>query len=354
MEMYRKYIVVEGDSYSRGLKIGEELKVQIELNYQNQEKFYLDKEGFNYGKWGEMATRYLPYIEKYAPEVLEELEGMAKGAGMDFKNILALTTAYEKSFARDMVKGKCTSFQVTGEATYAHKTIVGQTNEECFTEWLYPLDVVIHHIDGEHESLIYTHPGVPAYSGINNHGLAVLWEYIDNGVVGSGVPTNVIIRHLLNLKTADEAIEFLQSIPHDIPNEFGIADKNGRIVSTECFPNKVYIDEGDGYLVHTNHIVIAKEEPEYTCSTATWDQYEVMEEQIKKNYGNIDVDMCKDFLKSHERFPNCICAHLCAERPWNKTFAAMVYDLSGGEMHIAFDNPCEAEYKKLRFRRYFV
>ena len=44
-----------------------------------------------------MAERYVPMIEKWAPEVLEEMHGLAEGAEMEFEQILALTTAYEKS-----------------------------------------------------------------------------------------------------------------------------------------------------------------------------------------------------------------------------------------------------------------
>ena len=58
--MYKKYVVVEGNAYSRGVQIGKELKNQISINYQNQTKYYRDKEDFNYRKWGDIAKRYIP------------------------------------------------------------------------------------------------------------------------------------------------------------------------------------------------------------------------------------------------------------------------------------------------------
>lgn len=51
IRMYKKYVVVEGNAYSRGVQIGKELKNQISINYQNQTKYYRDKEDFNYRKW---------------------------------------------------------------------------------------------------------------------------------------------------------------------------------------------------------------------------------------------------------------------------------------------------------------
>ena len=146
--MYKKYVVVEGNAYSRGVQIGKELKNQISINYQNQTKYYRDKEDFNYRKW---VQRQKVISQRYGrsgpPEVMEEIKGMAEGAQMELEQILALTTAYEKSFSRDMISEKCTSFLLSPKATYAQKVIVGQTNEECILEWMNELDTVIHHVD---------------------------------------------------------------------------------------------------------------------------------------------------------------------------------------------------------------
>lgn len=349
--MYQRLITVEGDARTRGKQIGKQLKMQIWTNYKNQIAFYKNNEDFDYKVWEDMAVRYIPKIKEWAPEVLEELYGMAEGAEMEFKQILAMATAYEKSFARNLVHDKCTSFCAAGEMTKEGKTIIGQTNDERFTEWLYQLDVVIHHKEDNKEIMTYTHPGVPAYMGINNRGLSVLWTYIDNGQTGDGVPTNIIIRRLLNCNTVEEAVAFLETVPHDIPNQFGLADYKGNLVCVECFPNKVYTTRKEDYFVHTNHNVYTEEE-ECTCSSTTRDRFEQMKEILEENRGKIDADMAKEFLKCHERFPNSICVHPCPERPWQKTLAAMVYELDEGKMHIAFGNPCEAEYHTYVFDKY--
>ena len=351
--MYQRYVKVKGTARERGYQFGVQMKEQIITNYINQTEYYKNKEQFDYKKWEKMAERYVPMIEKWAPEVLEEMRGLAEGAEMEFDQILALTTAYEKSFARDQVSDKCTAFLAAPCATKDGKVIVGQTNDECFREWLYQLDVVVHHQEGKKEVLTYTHPGIPAYMGINNDGLCIMWTYIDNGVTGNGVPTNVIIRHLLELKTVDEAIKYLQEVPHDIPNQFSVADSSGKIACVECFPNRVYVKSDDVYLVHTNHNLFAEDEEEYTCSLTTVDRYEVMNKQVKENIGNIDVELAKEFFRSHERFPNSICSHPYPEKPWNKTVATMVFDLTEGEMHIAFGNACETPFNSYKFEHYY-
>ena len=352
--MYQRYIRVNGNAKERGIQEGKKLKERIITNYRNQKEYYYNKESFEYIKWEEIAERYVPLIEKWAPEVLEEMRGMAEGAGIGFNQILALTTAYEKSFGRDQVSDKCTAFLASPLSTREHTTIVGQTNDECYMEWVYHLDVVVHHVDEKNECLIYTHPGIPAYMGINNSGLCVMWTYIDNGIVGNGVPTNVIIRHLLEYRNVNEAIAYLQEVPHDIPNQISVSDKAGNIACVECFPNKVYVKRDEKYLVHSNHNVFATNEKECTCSKTTWDRYEVMERMVKDKIGMIDVETAKVFFQSHERFPNCICSHPYPEKPWNKTLATMIFDLGKGEMHIAFGNACEEVFHTYRFEKYSI
>lgn len=349
--MYQRYIKVKGTAAERGRQAGKQMRDQIVINYKNQREYYRNKEGFDYTEWEKLCMRYVPAIEKWAPEVLEEIYGLAEGAGMSREQVMALTTAYEKSFERDQAADKCTAFLAAPASTKDGHTIIGQTNDECYAEWLYQLDTVIHHIDGELETLIYTHPGIPAYMGMNNYGLGVLWTYIDNGKVGDGVPTNVIIRQLLKYKNVEEAAGYLQVVPHDIPNQFSLADRDGRIMCVECFPNKVYIKEDDRFLVHTNHNVFADEEKECTCSATTWDRYEVMEQLVQMNAGKIDVELAKQFLKNHERFPNSICSHPSVDKPWNKTMASMVFDLQNGDMHIAFGNACEEMFHIYRFEK---
>ena len=350
--MYTRQIEVSGDCYQRGVQIGRQLQDAILTNYKNQQEFYRCSENFDYQKWEQLCQRYVPAMQRWTPEVLEELKGMAQGAQLPFQTVLALATAYEKSFGRDCPPEKCTSFFVTGAAT-GGRTIAGQTNDENLREWRHERDVVIHHKgnDGS-EILTYTHPGVPAYMGLNNRGLTVLWTYIDNGKTGDGVPTSAIIRHLLSLSSIEEAVRFLEEVPHDIPNQFGLADKNGKLACVECFPNRVYTVWEKESFVHTNHNVYALEEPDCTTGKTTRDRLAIMRELIARHHGEIDVETAKEFLASHEKGTHSICVHPNSERPFSKTLAVMVFDVDEGVMHIAFGNPCEVPYQTYHFDHY--
>ena len=63
-------------------------------------------------------------------------------------------------------------------------------------------------------ALVYTHPGYPAYMGVNGAGLAVLWQYIDTGERNdAGVPTCVMLRELLAQTSLDAAVALLHAAP---------------------------------------------------------------------------------------------------------------------------------------------
>ena len=63
--------------------------------------------------------------------------------------------------------------------------------------------------------------------------------------------------------------------------------------------------------------------------------------------------MQKNFLEVMRDFPNSICSHPYPEKPWNKTLATMVFDLTEGEMHIAFGNAYETPFNSYKFEHYY-
>jgi len=350
-----RYIEVHGTDHERGFQIGKLMKNEILACYANLVRYYKDTQNYDFGEWKEKAKEYLPIIEELAPRTLNEMKGMAEGAEVDLETVLALTTACELPFC-DELKGRCTAFAVTGKATKHSGAICGQTNDEKMDEWMGgDLDKVIHHKASDNtRTLIYTHPGVPAYMGINNSGLGVLWTYIDNGEKQLGLPSNIIIRELLHHTSLKQAVKYLQTIPHGIPNNFVLAHNKEGICSIECFPSSTHVETNEISLCHSNHILTkeksltdVKKGKEQT--ETTFNRLKVMQELLKKYEGEIDVEIAKSFLADHTGEPLCICRHPYTEDTKVKTYASLVFDLEKLKMHIAFGNSCEASYHEYSF-----
>lgn len=353
--MIHRYIKVTGNAFERGEQIGKNLKFQIETNLVSQKLFYQDTVA-ELEIWQGRMKQYLDYTEKFAPEVLEEMKGMAYGGKLSFEEILYLYTVYERSFFDHLISDKCTSFAVQGEATLDGSVICGQTNDERLDEYRAEMDCVVHHKNPETglETLIYSHPGIPAYMGMNNHGLAVMWTFIDNGQRQEGLPTAGIIRMLLTFKTLREARDFLYETPHAVPNQFTLAHSSEGIESVECFPNKLYAQKSAPVMIHANHNSITNVEPEMGGSKTSHSRYEAMSKIVEEQYGEITAETGKQFLASHLNFPKSVCNHPSPEHPMSKSLASMVFDLGKGEMYLAFGNACEQPFHMYRFDQWMI
>lgn len=381
--MNQRFFSVAGTDYQRGLEVGKLLRWSIVTNFNNQVDFYAAKppgEAYNFQNWAEESKDYLPYIQEYCPHCYEELRGMAEGAQLPLKDILALTTAYELAVTGGNVSGKCTGFAVAGEYTKTGGAICGQTNDECVNEWLSDLDVVIKHQNSHGpSSLVYTHPGISSYMGMNDCGLAVLWQYIDDGQRQMGVPTNCILRELLFYQDIDEAISFLEKVPHTIPNNYLLTHKTQGTACVECYPDGVFIQSSKSHTCHTNNILTSEKKNScdakdplvyrqpFSLKTIEEMAEEVIQgrltgldgilewsylrlhaikELVEESKGKIDAKTAMDFLSSHRYQPFSICSHNSPLNPTWKTLAAIIFDLEAGKMYIAFGCPCEVQYQE--------
>lgn len=350
--MYSRYLKIEGNSRERGIKIGENIKDRIDVYYVNLIKYSKTELNIDFNEFANRCIDFMTYIEKYAPNTKEEIYGIVEGSKHSINKVLALNVAYDLTMENCpiMHSDKCTAFSVFSNTTLDNMVICGQTNDESFQNWPSELDMVFHHKDiSGLETIIYTHPGVVAYMGMNNAGISILWTYIDNGERQIGLPTNIIIREMLTMCSLEEIEDYLKSIPHSVPNNFIVTHKSGKSMSFECFPNKVYTYTNSNYITHTNHNLFSDNEEDKSASWSSKDRISVIEELIKENYGSINIDIAKDFLRSHRRFPASICSHPNINRPLYKTLCSMIFDLTNLEAHIAFGNACEWPYNLYKF-----
>ena len=203
------------------------------------------------------------------------------------------------------------------------------------------------------ETLIYTHPGIPAYMGMNSAGLCLLWMAIDNGERCAGLPTNVLIREALRCTTLEAAVEYIKKVPKALPNNFLLAHPNQGICNIECSPSLFYPQYSQNTIYHANHIlnekmaVNDKKKDDPACSTIS--RYAAMGSLIRKYHGEIDILLAKQILSDHTRYPESICAHPRPDAIYSKTLASMVFHPDSGSMEIAFGNGCEVPYKTYSF-----
>ena len=348
--MHHRRITATGSSYARGESIGKRWRNSIITILKSLETAALAKDGMTLQDWLPRARGLLPFIQEYAPITLEEMKGMAAGSDLSLDNILLLTCAYEKWFDYHTPE-HCTAFAVMGEASKTSELICGQNNDECLHHWAAgQLDGVIHHrAESGLETLIYTHPGIPAYMGMNSAGVCLLWMAIDNGERAAGIPTNVLIRETLLCTTLELAVEYIKKVPKALPNAFLLAHPDQGICSVECSPSLFYPEYSRDVLYHANHILneemVVNDKKKDDPASSTISRYAVMGSLIEKYYGEIDISLARQMLSDHTSYPESICAHPRVEAIYSKTLASLIFHPKSGRMEIAFGNGCEVPYK---------
>lgn len=98
-----QYIKVSGTPYERGFQYGSQAKERI-YKVIEEYKVLFEKEAFiTWDKAYELSKPYRKEIEKYRPDLVEEMKGIADGAGLDFNTILTLNCRSEIMFAKELL-----------------------------------------------------------------------------------------------------------------------------------------------------------------------------------------------------------------------------------------------------------
>lgn len=212
------------------------------------------------------ATRFPAAIERWTPGLLDEIEGLAEGAGQPGRDLLALQLMDERWWFDTERKAaakaglepsggdkNCTSFGTAESA--GGTTLMGQTMDiEVWSEGLQAL-LHLHDADGT-ETYLFTIAGFLGLLGVNSHGVGIccnaLFE-LDHS--DDGLPVAAVVRGVLRRKDAAEAAAFVREIKHASGQNYVIGDP-GEVMSLECSAASVapYAPLSGGARVwHTNH-----------------------------------------------------------------------------------------------------
>src|SRR6516225_4259430 len=142
------------------------------------------------------AWSHLPETRAYAPDLVEEVEGIASGADVPFEKVWFLNCFDEAANYRlyrdhNALGHACTTFAATGRSTVGGVTYVGQNWD--ISDWYDSVILDIKPGHGEQGALVYTHPGIVGGSGINSLGIALVWNSLHANDCRTGIPCTVLV-----------------------------------------------------------------------------------------------------------------------------------------------------------------
>jgi len=275
-------IDVAGAPRERGRKHGARARERIARSIANYARLFAWC-GLAWDDVQRRATAYRDQIGDLAPALVDEIAGIAAGAGVRETEILALNARTEilpptypglaspsmasilarngaalPGNAREIVAdiAECTALAVLPKASADRHTWLAQN-----WDWLGSQRdaLVVLRIAGDDGSRIVTltEAGMLAKIGINDRGFGVclnILRSVDDGQI-PGCPVHVLLRHRLSCGDVAEARATAAAIRHGASSNVLCADAGGHAASLELSPRGVAVIEpgDDGTLAHTNH-----------------------------------------------------------------------------------------------------
>jgi isopenicillin-N N-acyltransferase-like protein len=335
-------IQVRGSHRQVGQQIGEAMRGTIQRMVRE-----LPRDGRGGRTWQQhvdMAAAFQSASRSVYPQYMEELEGIARAAGVPLDELFLLMCEelWELPLWGPSGRG-CTDMAARGAATIDGATLLAHTND------LAPgaeSDLVILQAQAgdEPEFLGVSVGGVGYSAGYNAAGISLTGNELSSNDVRPGVPRLLVVRAILAARRLGEAMDACLLPQRASSYNNIIADSHGEVYSmegsaTDCEP--IYIT-GD-VLAHANHYA----SPEMRRFEA--DRNEIGGSVIRHNravrllqehYGHLSPERFQLLLADHANYPASICKH----EGDSVTAFSIIIDLSALHAWIGRGRPCQTEY----------
>jgi isopenicillin-N N-acyltransferase-like protein len=358
-------VEVEGTPFDMGYQHGSELRDLVALSL---ETFRREMTSDPYGLHGpgaerpsfeqvlDAAAESIPLADEYAPDLVEELRGLAEGSGFAFEEIFALNTEVvmlETPGPPDAplrLGGCCSTYAVSSEATADGDTYVGG-NIDWYEVWL-PSSVIIKGKPAEGLPFVVCtwagcigRPGMNPYLGFSANGL------FPNDAA-EGVPYTIMCRKVLQQSSVEDALAVVSRARRITGLNYTLADAEGNVAAMETTARRTAVVSGvDGKVVHTNHYTA----DELLCyeTLSEGDYWHLQSHRrldrlgellMEKEPGSIVLEDLKSVHRDHWSRPDSICQHGDDKYPGLMTLASVIIQPSGSRMLVACGQPCEHEF----------
>lgn len=287
----------------------------------------------------EFAKECITEYEKYFPEILEEINGIADGNKISVETLHALLfSMYCFEFEN---KCTCFAFSTNNEIVFARNSDFLVSIEKLYMNCLY-------HLKGSFSFNGNTTAFVQMEDGVNQQGLAVGLTFVYPKLRKPGFNAGMLTRYLLEkCKTTAEAIVELHKLPIASAQTLTIADKSGEIVVVECNPKNIEVirpDTGEQFVATANDFNSKKMQPYKNPDIDDWrssERYLTACNALKKNKDGYTVTFAQDVLAGKHGFMCQYDRKQGADTVWS-----VVYDLKRKQIWRVEGNPSRKKYKE--------
>jgi isopenicillin-N N-acyltransferase-like protein len=362
------HVQVTGGPHERGRAYGEQARARIARSIAAYREVFLAYAGWDWAQVRREAAGYEAPIAQFDLRYLEEMRGIAEGAGVDLLDVLSINVRTEVMFAAKARaaeaagdgrrQGECSAFAVLPEAAADGHTLLGQN-----WDWLLHCFETVVVLEAEQDEgpnfVTVVEAGLLAKTGMNSAGLGVTTNALvtqdDRGE--PGIPYHVLLRAFMDCETMPDALDVAQRAPRSSSANYLLAHRDGMAVDLETMPGDfsriLLLFPEDGVLVHTNHYrspaFDRKDVSRWVMPDSPF-RLERLASAVRAEQGSLSLDTFRRVLGDHANFPSGVCCHPDARmdvHDQGATVASVLMDLDERRIWLADGHPCTAPYREL-------
>ncbi|HXF74229.1 MAG TPA: C45 family peptidase [Actinomycetota bacterium] len=360
------HVRVEGGPAERGIAYGQQAAERVARSIEAYAEVFRAYAGWDWARVREEAARYEEPIAARFPAYLEEIRGIARGAGVDVLDVLAINVRTEVMFAAKARAAQeagrppgCSAFAVLPGAS-GGRTLIGQN-----WDWLlHCFDTVVvleARQEGGPDFVTVVEAGLLAKTGMNSSGIGLATNALvtdaDRGE--PGLPYHVLLRGILDAETLSDAYAVLQSGFRSSSANYLIAHRDGIAVDVEAAPGDFarlfLLFPEDGVLLHTNHFLSPRFDGKDVSLWVMPDspfRLERLRTAVADADRPLDLDLFRRVLADHANHPLGVCCHpdpRLEPHEQGATVASVLMDLDGRRMWVADGHPCTTPFRELDY-----
>jgi isopenicillin-N N-acyltransferase-like protein len=301
------------------------------------------------------AAEFVPYLKEYDNDILEEIEGIARGAHRPLEDIVALNVRTELLFLLAAktggAKDGCTAVAAVPPA--AEHTLLAQ-NWDWYSQVQDCCVILEEKPKGRPEILQVVEAGIIAKAGWNSAGIGLCTNTLVTTGWRVGVPYHAILWRILKSASMAEAIGAVSEPQRAAAANYLIGHEGGEAVNLEVAPksaNVIFPDKGIIY--HANHCKAAHADIT-DLAPSIWPDSIMRDSRagkiLQQHNGRIDTASIQQLLKDHSDKSNSICTHTEANSPPHQQYQtnlSLIMNLTAKKFLLAKGPPCEHNYVAL-------
>jgi isopenicillin-N N-acyltransferase-like protein len=336
-----------GTAYEIGYDIGRAAKEQIQAAAASTRADFA-RAGDN--RVTDRIAAYVAATEAAAPEVVEEMRGMADGSGVSFAEIFVLNASAELHQEAGRFQ-ECTVAGITPAGTAGGHVLVAH-NEDATAGWGDLAYLIRAEPNDAPAFVAFTYAGLLLHQGVNAAGLASVGNALYAYDARPGIPKLLLYRRAIAQRTIEEAIRVVTDPARAYGNNHLFANAEGDIIDAEVSAyHWRLLHAGNRFLVHTNHFVhpdlthLDRDEDLLNSRLRLWR----LQRLIDGAWGTITPESLRGMMSDHSNFPRSLCKHHAPESDLDYgTIGSIVIDVTAKTVWASAGNPCRAEWREVR------